>query len=263
MPQASGYGSIDPPAVEEATGAVRPTPLHESDRLADLYYHDQRWRRLAPRAALALGAAAAVLSFAYTAQPSSSGAQSLVEVSPSASATPAEPAPAGQQEDLAPLSFEAVNFYHVRDGKPGGAYPWLRDVKLIEPFRETTLSISSPRDGHDYIWEVRGLGEDEADLRATARGAEATVILTELEENSITVTEMDSTGAAARQLQETVMVKYVRREIRTLTDDEREELFDAVRPAFSCVVALVACIVCISNKSVHDAHILVIVLKDL
>ena len=241
MPQAPGYGSIGSPAAEEGAAGAAVTPIlpaDESDRLVDLYDDERRvgrrWRGLAPRRAalVALGAAAAVLGLAYTAQPSSSGAPSLVEVSPSASAattttTTTTTTPA-VEEELAPLSFEATNFYHVRDGKPGLDYPFLKDVKLIEPHRETTLSISSPRDGHDYLWKVRGV--EAEDLRATARGAEAVVVLTELEENTITVTEVDAAGVAVRQLEETVMVKYVRREIRTLTDDEREELFDAVRP---------------------------------
>lgn len=165
----------------------------------------------------------------------------MIEVSASASATPATAAVQGEEE-LSPLSFEAVNFYHVRDGTPGQDYPWLQNVKLIEPHRETTLSISSPRDGHDYVWEVRGYGAEEAELRAYAQGTEATVILTDLEENTILVTEVDSAGEAVRQLKETVMVKYVRREIRTLTDDEREELFDAVRPAARCSTCMYLCL---------------------
>ncbi len=224
MPQASGYGAIDHSAAGEATGAVRPTS--ESDELPDFYDNrrvGRRWRNLA---ALSLGAAA--LGLAYTAQPSASGAPSLVEVSVGEAA-------AGQEEDILedfvpPLSFEAHNFYHLRDGKPGQDYPWLRDVKLIEPHRETTLSISSPRDGHDYVWEVRGCEADAAELRASARGAETSVVLTELDENTITVKEVDSAGEVVRQMKETVMVKYVRREIRTLTEDERNELFDAVSP---------------------------------
>ncbi len=41
--------------------------------------------------------------------------------------------------ELDALSFEASNFYHVRDGKPAQDYPWFNGIKLIEPHRETTL----------------------------------------------------------------------------------------------------------------------------
>lgn len=139
--------------------------------------------------------------------------------------------------ELSPLSFETFNFYHKRDGKPGVHYPWLKDVKLIEPHRDTTLYVSSPRDGYEYIWEVRGGDPDEADLRATASGAEIVMILTVLDENMVTLKEVNSHGEVVRQLDEMVMVKYVRREIRTLTDDEREELLDAVRASFLGIAA--------------------------
>lgn len=231
MPRASKYGTIDSAAAaEEAASVVRPVLLVDaSDRLRDdglsaVRGETHRWRKKnAAWATLGICAAAAVLGLAYSAQPTRNSRASLINVSPSASAA--------ATEELGPLSFEAVNFYHVRDGKPAQLYPWLRDVKLIEPHRETTLSISSPRDGHDYIWEVRGPDGDEEGLRASARGAEADVVLTELDENMFTVKEVNAAGEVVRTLEETVMVKYVRREIRTLTDDEREELFDAVRPS--------------------------------
>lgn len=126
------------------------------------------------------------------------------------------------------LSFTALNFYHVRDGKPAQDYPWLKDIKLIEPYRETTLSVTNSRPGYHYKWEIRGGGEED-EVHTSADGAEAIVILTKLEQNLITLVERDSDGNVVRRLDEPVMVKYVRREIRSLTDDEREELLDAVR----------------------------------
>ncbi|CAM9726487.1 unnamed protein product [Scytosiphon promiscuus] len=134
-----------------------------------------------------------------------------------------------QQESLTPLDFTALNPYHVRDGKPATDYPWLRDVKLIEPFRETSLSVTSPREGFEYRWVVRGQTPGEAEERVEASGTEAVVVCTVLEENLVTLEEVDAaTGEVVRRLEEEVMVKYVRREIRTLMDDEREELFDAM-----------------------------------
>ncbi|CAM9931270.1 unnamed protein product, partial [Ectocarpus sp. 12 AP-2014] len=66
------------------------------------------------------------------------------------------------------------------------------------------------------------------DLIATASGAETVVTLTILDESVITLKEVRSDGEIMRQLDEVVMVKYVRREIRSLTDEEREELLDAM-----------------------------------
>lgn len=134
----------------------------------------------------------------------------------------------GSSHDAPRLSFTALNLYHVRDGKPGQDYPWLKDVKLIEPHRETTLSVTNSREGFSYRWEIRG-GTSAGAVHASASGADAIVYLTRLDENVIVLEEVDRDGVVTRRLDETVMVKYVRREIRSLTDDEREELFDAVR----------------------------------
>ncbi|CAN0043539.1 unnamed protein product [Pylaiella littoralis] len=220
-------------------------PSHNNDSTISVKEEQQqqllgrRWRNLAAVGALAIGATA-VVNFAYTsgrsladdvAAPTAETSQSVPRLyrsfpQPTDVTSPSGTPKAG--EELAPLSFEATNFYHVRDGKPALDYPWLREVKLIEPHRETTLSVSSPRDGYEYIWEVRGGDADTSDLRATASGAEAVVILSVLDDNIVTVKEVTSEGDVVRQLHEMVMVKYVRREIRTLTDEEREELLDAM-----------------------------------
>ena len=131
------------------------------------------------------------------------------------------------------LEFTALNFYHVRDGKPGQDYPWLKNVKLIEPHRDTTLAVVGPREGFDYRWEVRAGSSSGSggvgDVQATATGAVTIVVLTQLDENVVVLEEVDGDGRVTNRLEETVLVKYVRREIRTVTDDEKEELLDAVR----------------------------------
>lgn len=227
------YGAVEPVRV-----AVKPPPPHHGTVAGQ--QPRRRWRALA---AVTLGVA--VMGLAYSrrlvtpSQPSSAGAASLngiaAPIAPAREATSrAQPFPKmispTPPEEISPLSFEATNFYHVRDGKPAEHYSWLKDVKLVEPHRDTTFSVSSPRDGYDYVWEVRGGDADQADdLRATARGAEVVLVLTTLDDNTVSLKEVEPGGKAVRQLDEVVMVKYVRREIRTLTDDEREELLDAVR----------------------------------
>ncbi|CAN0161250.1 unnamed protein product [Ectocarpus sp. 4 AP-2014] len=131
-------------------------------------------------------------------------------------------------EGIPRLSFEVANFYHLRDGKPAQDYPWLKGVKLIEPHRETMLTVKNPRDAYDYRWRVFAGSAAEGELCAEATGLEVTIVLTTLDENEVVLEEVDADGTVVRRLHEMVMVKYVRREIRTLTDDEREELFDAM-----------------------------------
>lgn len=132
------------------------------------------------------------------------------------------------------LSFSMTNFYHMRDGKPGAQIPWLDGVQLAEPHRDTTVYVESPLDGHNYAWEVRQTDKDQSVI-ASATGAQATVVFTQLDWNIVTLRETDEAGVVTREISESVMVKYVRREIRTLTDDERNELLDAVRNIFKIV----------------------------
>ena len=155
---------------------------------------------------------------------------------PAAETQPSEPSSVVVNRDshsVTDLEFTALNFYHVRDGKPGQDYPWLKDVKLIEPHRDTTLAVVGPREGFDYRWEVRAGSSSGSggvgDVQATATGAVTIVVLTQLDENVVVLEEVDGDGRVTNRLEETVLVKYVRREIRTLTDDEKEELLDAVR----------------------------------
>ena len=134
--------------------------------------------------------------------------------------------------DVPPLAFTAVNDYTLRDGKPGQDYPWLKDIKIVEPHRHTTFTVVAPREGFEYRWEVRpggngGFGKN-GEIQAVATGAVTIMALTELEENVIVLEEVDGNGKLTNRLAETVMVKYVRREIRTLFEEERGYLLDAV-----------------------------------
>lgn len=141
--------------------------------------------------------------------------------------TPSVKSPSIKSPPDEDLVFSMTNFYHTRDGKPGQVIPWLNDVQLAEPYRDTTMKVENAVNGYMYEWEVRQV-EHNDDVIAKATGAEATIVFPKLDWNTVTLKEKDATGTVTRQYSENVMVKYVRREIRTLTDEEREELFDAV-----------------------------------
>ncbi|CAM9151095.1 unnamed protein product [Choristocarpus tenellus] len=124
------------------------------------------------------------------------------------------------------LSFQALNIYHIRDGKPGMEYPWLAARKLVEPYRETTLQVDNPLAGMNYSWTVTETAGNTESVRAD--GVFAVVKVESVEEHTIVLEELSSTGTVTRRMEEIVMSKYVRREIRSLLEDEREELFDAM-----------------------------------
>lgn len=134
------------------------------------------------------------------------------------------------------LDYTVTNFYHERDGKPGAQIPWLKGVKLAEPYRDTTLRVMKPREGYTYTWEVRSI-DDLEHVLIQATGAEATVSFTRLDLNMVSLFEaLETSGQVVREKTDTVMVKYVRREIRTLTDEEREELLDGVSKNFASIL---------------------------
>ena len=60
-----------------------------------------------------------------------------------------------------------------------------------------------------------------AEVQARATGAVAIVVFTQLDKNVIVLEEVNGNSQVTNRLEEAIMVKYVRREIRTLTDDER------------------------------------------
>lgn len=134
-------------------------------------------------------------------------------------------------ETFPELDFIVTNFYHERDGKPGAQIPWLDGVKLAEPYRDTTLRVVNPRKGYRYTWTIWS-SDDSKHVLARATGAEAIVSFTRLDLNVVSLAESrEKAGQIVREKTDTVTVKYVRREIRTLTDADREELLDAVSEA--------------------------------
>lgn len=201
----------------------------------------KRWISVAATCALGVGALMAAVragsSPVNTSVPQQSGTDFFEKEDVGDHTVAASPRPglATAGYSMPPIGFTAVNFYHVRDGKPAQDYPWLQNVKLLEPHRETTLAVVDARDGYDYRWEIRsGEAGNKGTLLATATGTETMVVVTQLEENSILLEEVSPAGDVTRRLEETVMVKYVRREIRTLTDEEREELLDSVGQTYCC-----------------------------
>lgn len=150
------------------------------------------------------------------------------------------------------LDYSVTNFYHERDGRPGAQIPWLADVKLAEPFRDTTLKVDSPRRGHVYAWTISNSESEDGskDVLATAQGAEVVMQFTRLDKNGVRLQEIDeATGETVREMQDTVMVKYVRREIRTLTEEDREELLDGVRLHYMCDCSRMS-----AGADRHEAH---------
>jgi len=125
------------------------------------------------------------------------------------------------------LSFSALNSYNSLGEFPYAEVdenmPWLLG-KIVEPARATTLTVDDPCEGCTYHWELDG---DERRSTLRFEGSQVPDIkLYRTGKHKLTLTEYDSSGAQLRQLRSYAEVKYVRREIRTLHEEDREKFLD-------------------------------------
>lgn len=148
------------------------------------------------------------------------------------------------------LTFVALNDYTRRGDVVGVGYPWLEGRILVEPHRNTSLEVVDPVEGMHYYWSILETHNAEESL-GEFKGHAVEVQFKIAPQYKVVLQE---TRAEDQGLSRTVTVdvycKYVRRELRSLLPEEREEMFDAmkVRGVFCvrgvrgfCIVFLVVC----------------------
>lgn len=136
---------------------------------------------------------------------------------------------AAQNAENGELAFVALNDYTRRGDVVGVGYPWLEGRILVEPYRETSLEVVEPREGMVYYWSIVethspnvGLGEFTGD--------KVTCVFTTASEYTVALLEIHAEdNQLSRMLTVDIFCKYVRREIRSLFEGERDELFDAMK----------------------------------
>jgi len=119
------------------------------------------------------------------------------------------------------LAFTASTKYTERGDKPVfNDYPWISG-QIVEPFLPATLHVSGPADATvaSYSWTFNG---------NSSPGTEYQVTLEETGAYPIILRELDLDGLVLRELRSNLVCKYVRREIKTLTDEDREAFFDGL-----------------------------------
>lgn len=118
---------------------------------------------------------------------------------------------------------------------------------VVEPFRETTLSVvhsgiptSTFHPSTRFRWlltpaDHEGLPLDGVRaLMDSKGGSESTVMLTEAGMNyALLVEQLDQDGTVVASGKATVVCKYVRRELRSLTDSDRNEFFAAMQEFYT------------------------------
>lgn len=121
-----------------------------------------------------------------------------------------------------------TNEYGIRDSSIMLPYAFLEGSFLIEPYKETTIAIEDPTVGCAYKWYFSSkiLGSESAS--GTSTDGKIIVTLSTVGEYNFIVSEVCSSQSTThRELGMNVWVKYVRRELSTLTDLDREEFLDA------------------------------------
>lgn len=107
-------------------------------------------------------------------------------------------------------------------------YPFLNGSFLIEPHREATIDLAEPIDGCSYHWRFAHKTVVGKYYSGISLDGSIVVTLPTVGEYIFTATEnCDDLSDSQRELDMSVWVKYVRRELSTLPDDDREEFLDA------------------------------------
>lgn len=108
-------------------------------------------------------------------------------------------------------------------------YEFLTDSFLIEPYKETTITIGGLYNNCNYNWSFIKFGVNSvnaSDIISTDQKLNVTLI----SPGAYNFTILEKCGEAMnshRQLNMKVWVKYVRRELSMLNDFDREEFLDA------------------------------------
>mmetsp|Transcript_30141 Transcript_30141/g.38713 ORF Transcript_30141/g.38713 Transcript_30141/m.38713 type:complete len:635 (+) Transcript_30141:70-1974(+) len=140
------------------------------------------------------------------------------------------------------IKVQISNEYIERDGMPQWKYPWLNSVEeedqilLAEPYRENvffvvvedkTLATLSSTFFEWYIISPDGKTTEHHN------GQSITLTFTELAKYQIIIRQRGLDNEILTEKHVKVMVKYVRREIRSLTDEDLEATLDAMAVLWS------------------------------
>ncbi|CAM9353897.1 unnamed protein product [Heterosigma akashiwo] len=115
-------------------------------------------------------------------------------------------------------------------------YPPLEDsVKMygwqhiVEPYRTTTLTFEGANSKYMYTWSIVNAAQPSQQLEVEGNGnSEVSVVFTEAGRfYDINIEERDTHGAS-QYFKIQVICKYVRREIRTLNQEDRQKYFNAL-----------------------------------
>jgi hypothetical protein len=215
----------------------QPIPSAEADGVSTS-------RRRAVGAALAVAAVTMAVGSLMNRGGATEDASALADVPASKAAAAAGAAAsaaaavqiAAETTTVEELTFALSNEYTDANGPTAARYPWLADgsILLAEPFKPHTLAVGSSGDDNlEYAWTLTApVGSPVADVALS--GASAVHVFDFPGTWQLSLEEKTKANQKVkRSVSATVMVKYVRREIRQLTDDDREKFFSTMEVAMN------------------------------
>lgn len=126
------------------------------------------------------------------------------------------------------LISSVSNNYGVQDLSAMLPYPFLDGSFLVEPYRESTIELAEPIDGCTYSWLMISKSVPVKEYQGISLDGVIVVTLPTVGEYTFTAKETcDGASVSERELKMSLWVKYVRRELSSLTVDDREEFLDA------------------------------------
>ena len=102
-------------------------------------------------------------------------------------------------------------------------YPFLEHALLLEPYRKTTFTITNSESDCDYDWSLTG---DEFQAEGTSDSGAFESMAEKPGKYLLAINETCS-SSITRELEQDVYVKYIRRELTSLTIKDREDFLDA------------------------------------
>mmetsp|Transcript_33268 Transcript_33268/g.43862 ORF Transcript_33268/g.43862 Transcript_33268/m.43862 type:complete len:619 (-) Transcript_33268:201-2057(-) len=108
-------------------------------------------------------------------------------------------------------------------------YPWLEDKLLAEPFRESTFNVKGKRyfpETSQILWAIQ---DEHGNIVGEMEGDSPSFTFTKPSTFFVTVIEQSEAGEELQRLSSTVIVKYIRREIRSLHEEDLNTLLDTMK----------------------------------
>ena len=102
-------------------------------------------------------------------------------------------------------------------------YIFLQGAYLFEPYRSTGIALSGMQNGCNYKWMIVRNDDSSNSVSGTVYSGKFTATLTQVGQYTLEV----SGSCSSEVLSQPIWVKYVRRELSSLNDQDREDFLDA------------------------------------